>query len=258
MNELLQRLSDGTRQLAAVVPSFLAAALILLAGYFVARLIERVTDQVLKRLNFNKVAEAGGLSEAMVRTGTRLDPIHVVGKLLFWLVMLVVILLASSALGLRSISEMFGTMLNMIPALLAAATIVILGMLVGEFIRGIVLASAGAVEGVPTLARLAKAAVVLISVFMAMQQLGVAAEIITASFTLIFGAVALAAGLAFGIGNRDLAGEITRRWYEEGQQRRRLARQLREERELVLTTAETPLVRSVTAPAVEPAEVHGP
>src|SRR6185295_4869998 len=62
MNELLQRLSDGTRQLAAVVPSFLAAALILIAGYFVARLIERVADQVLKRLNFNKVAEAGGLS----------------------------------------------------------------------------------------------------------------------------------------------------------------------------------------------------
>ena len=76
------------------------------------------------------------------------------------------------------------------------------------------LASAGAVEGVPTLARIAKAAVVLISIFMAMQQLGVAAEIITASFTLILGAVALAAGLAFGLGNRDLAGEITRQWYE--------------------------------------------
>ena len=44
-------------------------------------------------MEFNKVAEAGGLTEAMERAGTRLDPVHAIGKLLFWLVMLVVILL---------------------------------------------------------------------------------------------------------------------------------------------------------------------
>jgi hypothetical protein len=87
-------------------------------------------------------------------------------------------------------------------------------------VRALVLASAGNVEGVPTLAKLAKAAVILIAIFMALQQVGVAAEIVTAAFTLILGAVALAVGLSFGLGNRDLAGEITRRWYEEGQARR--------------------------------------
>jgi hypothetical protein len=56
---------------------------------------------------------------------------------------------------------------------------------------------------------------------MALQQVGVAEEIVTAAFTLILGALALAVGLAFGLGNRDLAGEITRRWYEEGQRRGR-------------------------------------
>jgi hypothetical protein len=55
---------------------------------------------------------------------------------------------------------------------------------------------------------------------MAVQQLGIAEEIVTAAFTLILGAIALASGLAFGLGNRQLAGEITRRWYEEGKQRR--------------------------------------
>jgi hypothetical protein len=47
---------------------------------------------------------------------------------------------------------------------------------------------------------------------MALQQVGVAEEIVTAAFTLILGAAALAVGLAFGLGNRELAGEITRRW----------------------------------------------
>jgi len=220
VNELWQRLVTGTDQLLTVLPSFGAAMAILIAGYLVAQLIERWTDSILKRLNFNKMAEAGGISEAMGRTGTRLDPIHAVGKLLFWLVMLVVILLASSALGLESIREMFGTMLSFIPTLIAAIVIVILGMIVGEFVRALVLASAGTVEGVPTLARVAKAAVVMIAVFMAVQQLGVADELVTAAFTLILGAVGLAVGLAFGLGNRELAGEMTRRWYEEGRAKR--------------------------------------
>jgi len=220
VSEIWQRLQLGGAQLWAILPSLLGAALILVAGYFLARLLERWTDALLGRLNFNKMAEAGGLSEAMGRTGTRLDPIHAVGKLLFWMVMLVVILLASSALGLESINTMFGTMLSYIPTLVAAIVIVILGMIVGEFVRALVLASAGGVEGVPVLAKVAKAAVVTIAVFMAVQQLGIAEEIVTAAFTLILGAIALASGLAFGLGNRHLAGEITRRWYEEGRQKR--------------------------------------
>lgn len=225
MNQLWQRLSVGGEQLLRVLPSFLGAAAILIAGYLIARLLERWTDSLLKRLNFNKMAEAGGLSEAMERSGTRLDPIHAVGKLLFWLVMLVVILLASTALGLESINTMFGTMLSYIPTLIAAIVIVILGMIVGEFVRALVLASAGGVEGVPTLAKVAKAAVVVIAIFMALTQLGVASELVTAAFTLILGAIALAAGLAFGLGNQKLAGEITRRWYDEGRAKRERARQ---------------------------------
>src|SRR5437867_2738491 len=219
MSELWQRLVLGLDRMGRVLPTLLGAALILVAGYLIARLVERGADAILKRLNFNKVAEAGGLSEAVSRTGTRLDPIHAASKLLFWLVMLMVILLASMALGLESINQMFGTMLSYIPTLFVAIVIVILGMIVGEFVRALLLASAGAVEGVPTLAKVAKAAVVLISVFLAMQQLGVAAEIVTAAFTLILGAIALAAGLAFGLGNRELAGEITRRWYEAGRKK---------------------------------------
>ncbi|MSR03141.1 MAG: hypothetical protein EXR94_10465 [Gemmatimonadetes bacterium] len=221
MNPIVERLRAGFDQLAAVVPAFFGSLLILVAGYFIAKMVERWTDSLLKRLNFNKMAEAGGISEAVGRTGTRLDPIHAVGNLLFWLMMLVVILLASAALGLSSINQMFGTMLSYIPTLFAAVIIVILGMILGEFVRAIVLASAGGVEGVPTLAKLAKAAVVLIAVFMAMQQMGVAAEIVTAAFTLILGAIALGAGLAFGLGNTGLAGEITRRWYEERRDERR-------------------------------------
>ena len=219
MNELWQRMLAGAESLGTIVPALIGAGVILLTGYFLARQIEKWTDHLLKRMEFNKVAQAGGLTEAMERAGTRLDPVHAIGKLLFWLVMLVVILLSATALGLESINQMFGMMLSYIPTIIAAIIIVILGMIVGEFVRALVLASAGTVEGVPTLAKVAKTAVILIAIFMALQQVGVAGDIVTSAFTLILGAVALAFGLAFGLGNRDLAGEITRRWYEEGRRR---------------------------------------
>ncbi len=221
MNELRERLMAGAQQIGSVLPAILGATLILVTGYFLARQVQRWVDETLKRLDFNRVAAAGGLDQVVERTGSRLDPIRALAKLIFWLVMLVVILLSSAALGLESISQMFGTMLAFIPTLIAAIVIVILGMIVGDFVRGLIVASAGNVAGVPTVAKMAKGAVILISVFMALQQVGVAEEIVTSAFTLSLGAVALAVGLAFGLGNRELAGQITRRWYEQGQRRDR-------------------------------------
>jgi hypothetical protein len=89
--------------------------------------------------------------------------------------------------------------------------------------------------------------VILIAIFMALQQVGVAAEIVTAAFTLILGAVALAVGLAFGLGNRDLAGEITRRWYEEGRLRHR-RRQGQQTGEHATSPSEVPQAATPNSP----------
>ncbi len=218
---MTQRLALGFERIGGVVPALVAAAAILLTGYFLARQLQRWVDATLKRLEFNKVAHAGGLDEMVHRAGSRLDPVRALARLVFWLVMLVVILLASTALGLESINEMFGTMLGYIPTLIAAIVIIILGMIVGEFVRALIVASAGAVEGVVTVAKLVKGVMVMIAVFMALQQVGVSEEIVTSAFVLILGSIALAAGLAFGLGNRELAGELTRKWYEAGLRRNR-------------------------------------
>jgi hypothetical protein len=219
MNELTDRLLLGWNELMDVLPGLLAAAVIMFAGYFLARQLQRWTDRTLERMHFKRLADAGGFTEAAGRV--RLDPVHAVGKLVFWLTMLVVVLLASSALGLENVREMFGRMLGFIPTLISATVIIILGMIVGEFVRALIVASAGAVEGVITVAKLTKGAMVMIAVFMALQQVGVSEEIVTSAFTLVLGSIALAAGLAFGLGNRQLAGEVTRRWYEEGRRRYR-------------------------------------
>ena len=217
--EFFERLRAGLAQLMQLLPPLFFALVILIAGFVVARMVERLADAFLGGLQFDRSAEKWGVREAVERTGVRLRPTDVVGKLLFWLVMLIVILLASSALGVQNVNDVFANLVGYVPAVFAAIIVVVFGVLLGEFVRALILASAGGVEGVPTLAKLAKVVVITISAFMALQQLGVAADIVTTAFTLILGAAALAFALAFGIGNMKLAGEITRRWYEAGGQR---------------------------------------
>lgn len=83
------------------------------------------------------------------------------------------------------------------------------------------MASAGGLHGGPWLARTGRAGVIVLAVFMALQELGIATDIVTTAFAILFGAVALALSLSFGLGNRELAGEVTRAWYQRYQAERR-------------------------------------
>jgi len=65
-----------------------------------------------------------------------------------------------------------------------------------------------------------RGSVIVLAVFMALQEIGVATNIVTIAFGILFGAVALALGLAFGLGNRELAAEITGNWYRRYQAER--------------------------------------
>jgi hypothetical protein len=113
----------------------------------------------------------------------------------------------------------------------------IVGIVLGRFTGGLIMASAGAVQGAPTLARVGRLGVVMLSVFMALQELGIGTELVSTAFAILFGAVAFGLALAFGLGNRDLAGQITREWYEryraerEAIERDVAARELEEDKE---------------------------
>jgi len=124
-----------------------------------------------------------------------------------------VMLVAANALGLQSLANVFSELVSYIPSVIAAIVIMIVGIVLGSFVGGLIMASAGGLHGGPTLARVGKGGVVVLAVFMALQELGVATEIVTTAFAILFGAVALALSLSFGLGNRELAGEITRTWY---------------------------------------------
>jgi Mechanosensitive ion channel, conserved TM helix len=212
--DLVSRLEEGLAQIVTFLPQIAAALGILLAGYVIAKAVERATDAALHRIGFDRWMREGGVSEALERTGTGFGPSTVIAKLIFWAVMLLVILLVANALGLAVVSSLFAQMLSYIPNVIAAVIILFLGLVLGEFVKNLILASGGAVHGVPTLARIAKSVVIILAIFMALEQLNIAEDIVLVAFIAVMGAAALAAGIAFGLGGREIAAEITRSWYE--------------------------------------------
>lgn len=207
------RLQDSFAQIGAFVPSLVGALVILFAGYLLAKLAQRGTARLLRRLHLNEALARGGVLHAVERAGTPVNPAKVVANLVFWLVMFAVLLVAANAIGLRSLADVFGELVAYIPSVIAAVVIVIVGIVLGNFVGGLIMASAGAIHGGPTLSRVGRVGVIVIAVFMALQELGVATEIVSTAFAILFGAVALALALSFGLGNRELAGEVTREWY---------------------------------------------
>jgi hypothetical protein len=211
---LTQRLEEGIQQIVLFLPRLAAALGTLMVGLFIAKMVERGTDAALHRIGFDRWMREGGVTEALERAGTHLDPSTVIAKLTFWTVMLLVILLAANALGVSAVSLLFAELLAYIPKVIAAVVVLVLGILIGEFVKDLVLASAGGIQAGPTLARLAKGSIVLLAVFMALEQLEIAQEVVLVFFIGVVGAAALAAGIAFGLGGRDIAALIARDWYE--------------------------------------------
>ncbi|MGI9076065.1 MAG: mechanosensitive ion channel [Gemmatimonadaceae bacterium] len=211
---MTDRLFESFAQLFQLVPLLLGALVLLLAGYLVAKLLEKGTDKVLVRLGVNHWLERGGVLDAVERSGWRARPSRVIANLVFWFVMFAVLLVASNALGLESLADLFQQLVNYVPSVVAAIVIVLVGIVLGQFVDGLIMASAGGLHGGPTLARVGRGGVVVLAIFMALQELGIAPDIVTTAFAILFGAVALGMALAFGLGNRDLAGEITREWYD--------------------------------------------
>jgi hypothetical protein len=211
----LERLQSSFREVFGdLIPALLGALAIVFAGYLLAKVLERIVDRFLRRIGLNAMLERVGVMQAVERSGAHLNPARVISNLVFWLVMFAVILVAANALGLESLASVFGELVSYIPSVIAAIVIILVGIVLGQFVGGLIGASAGALHGGRALARVGSGGVILLAVFMALQELGIATDIVTTAFAILFGAIALALALAFGLGNRELAAEITREWYE--------------------------------------------
>ena len=232
------RLQDSLLRLWEYVPALFGAAAVMTVGYFIARFAQRGMQRLLRRVHLNEALQKGGVAPPLDPYGVPLTPSRVLSNVVFWFLIFTAMLIAADTLGIDYLGQAFAELVSYVPSVIAAVVIVVLGLVLGDLVAALIAASAGALAGAGTLARIGKGGVVLLAVFMSLQELGVATGIVTTAFAIIFGAIALALALSFGLGNRELAGEVTRRWYEEWRAEREALRRASDDAEREPSSAE--------------------
>lgn len=210
-------------QFAALAPNVVAMVVLLVGGYFVARVLDRAVSALCHSLGLQKAAERGGLVGSMKQVGITKSLPEIVGRVVFWLMMCVFLSAGFKVLGLTEVSDTVNYLIAYVPKLFAAIAIMVIGLLVATFIRGIVATSADRV-GITYAEYLANACYYIL----ALMTFLTAAERLELNFKLFeqliligFSAAALGFGLAIGLGGRDtmagiLAGYYTRQRLQNG------------------------------------------
>ena len=211
-------LSNALNTFLAAIPQVIGALIIILIGWLIAGALARVVTEVLRRVGADRLfAEHGGdVYGSRVRS---IKPSDVAGELVKWLVRIVFLVAAANVLGLTQVSELLNDVLLWIPNLIVAAIILLLAPLLARFVRGAIEVGAGEMgfTNAPLLGRIAEIAIVAFAVIIAINQIGIAANLVNTLFIGVVAALSLAFGLAFGLGGRDVAAELTRSWYDQSQ-----------------------------------------
>jgi small-conductance mechanosensitive channel len=225
-----EMLSSALATVIAFLPNLLAAAVILVVGLLIAMVLGRVTRRVLARIELHRrssVRQAIDDEEMLTRLPGTL------GRVVYWAVALLTIGLAVDALQLTWLSAGVASVVAYLPSVLAAAAILIGAYLLSNFLYQRTSRSgqeAGAEHPAPQLwPDLLRAAIWVVAGFMALQELGIATTIVTSAFIIGLAAIAIAGAVAFGLGNRELAGRIMNDWYERRRIEREEARTMRHE-----------------------------
>ncbi|MDQ6877366.1 MAG: small-conductance mechanosensitive ion channel [Candidatus Dormibacteraeota bacterium] len=210
--------SNALNTFVAAIPQVFGALLIIIIGWIVAGVLARVTTGLLRRAGADRLfAEHGG--EVYGAQSKRIKPSVVAGELVKWLIRIVFLVAAANVLGLTQVSVLLNQVLLWIPNLIVAAVILLLAPVLARFVRGAIEVGAGEMgfTNAPLLGRIAEIAIIAFAVVIAVNQIGIAANLVDTLFIGLVGAVSLAFGLAFGLGGRDVAAQITQSWYESSQ-----------------------------------------
>lgn len=200
------------------LPRLLAFILIVLVGWIVSSLLARGVATVLRAIKFNDVMARIGVGGFLGRMRTGQDASALVAGAVKWVIRFIVLLVAFDALGLPAISEVLRQFLVWLPNLVVAIVVLVLAGIgaraLGDLVRGTT--SEAGFRNPDTLANVAMTAVWIFAVVIAVNQVGVGEMLVNTLFTGAVASLALAAGLAFGLGGRDLASRKLGDWYQEG------------------------------------------
>jgi len=204
---VLDAIRDVGYRILLVTPRILAALTLILLGWVVAALARRITVRVLNAADLDVRCARWGLTGVLGRAGHRPALTELLGRLVYWAIFLVGLLMAVEALEMPGTRGAVGVLLAFLPHVIVAVLVVVGGWMLAQFLAQAVLIAAvnAQVAGASLLATAVRWLVLTVAAAVALTELGVAREMVLLVFGIAFGGAVLALSLAFGLGARELA-----------------------------------------------------
>jgi len=172
-----QGLSDAWSAVAVFVPKFVAFLLILLVGWFVARLLARVVDQVLERVGFDRVVERSGFRQMLARA--KYDPSDIIAKLVYYALLLITLQIGFGVWGPNPVSNLLNGIVAWLPRAAVAIVIVVVAGAIARAVKDMISGAIGGLSYGNLLGTLAAVFVWGLGIIAALNQIGVATTITT-------------------------------------------------------------------------------
>lgn len=215
MGETLRTsLAGALSAVVAAIPRLVGFIIVLIAGWVVASLLARGVTALLRAVNFSDLARRSGFAEFVRRMGVRHDSSAVLAVIVKWFVRLITLVVAFDLLGLPAVSGVLQQLLLWLPNLVVALVVLVIGGLgaraLAHLVRGVTAESG--FTNPDLLAAVTRVAVWAFAIVVAVNQLDIATNLINTLLVGVVGALALASGLAFGLGGRDRAARLLDEW----------------------------------------------
>ncbi len=199
------------------LPALIGALVVFVIGWFVSVGLGKLVTEILKRIRFNKIFEKGVWKEALEKAELKIDAAGFIGVIVKWVLMIVFLMAAVEILGLREFAGFLNNVLGYLPNVIVAAFIFVVAVIVADLLEKIVRASVESIKvGYGHLVgAIVRWSIWIFAILAILLQLKISEELVLTMFIGLVGLVAIAGGIAFGLGGKDLAGEILRDFHKK-------------------------------------------
>jgi hypothetical protein len=198
---------EGFTTFATFIPKLLGFLVILLVGYFIAKLVSKLVNTALERVGFDRAVEKGGIKKALAKS--QYDASDIVAKLVFFAIFIPFLSAAVGALGIQALQEPMAAFIAFIPQLIVAIVLVVVGAVIAGAVKSFISNALGGLSYGNILANVAAVFILFGFVKSALDQVGVATDV---TGPVLYAVLAAAAGVVIvGVGG-GLIKPMSRRW----------------------------------------------
>jgi len=205
---LTQSFQDLWIGVVAFVPNLIVALVIFILGWVVGAVLGRLVAQFITALRVDRALESAGASDVLSKAGFRLNSGAFIGGLVRWFFIIAFLVAAFDVLGLSQVNIFLQqVVLGYLPNVIVAALILLVAAVIADAMQKVVVGSAKAAEMAHAhfLGGVTRWAIWVFAIIIALSHLGIAQAFMQVLFTGVVAMLAIAGGLAFGLGGRDAA-----------------------------------------------------